>query len=109
VLVSRLWLTDFRNYTTAETALAPGLTVVIGGNGEGKTSLLEAVGYLAALSSFRGAPTEALVRQGCERAVVRAEGMRGRRELLLEAEVPVTGRARVALNRQPLKRLGPCG
>jgi DNA replication and repair protein RecF len=104
VLVSRLWLTDFRNYTTAETALAPGLTVVIGGNGEGKTGLLEAVGYLATLSSFRGAPTEALVRQGCERAVVRAEGMRGPRELLLEAEVPVTGRARVAVNRQPLKR-----
>jgi DNA replication and repair protein RecF len=104
VLVSRIWLTDFRNYTTAETALAPGLTVITGGNGEGKTSLLEAVGYLATLSSFRGAPTEALVRQGCERAVVRAEGMRGQRELLLEAEIPVTGRARVAVNRQPLKR-----
>lgn len=104
MLVSRIWLTDFRNYTTAETALAPGLTVVVGGNGEGKTSLLEAVGYLATLSSFRGAPTEALVRNGCERAVVRAEGMRGPRELLLEAEVPVSGRARVAVNRQPLKR-----
>jgi DNA replication and repair protein RecF len=104
VLVSRVWLTDFRNYTTAEAALAPGLTVVVGGNGEGKTSLLEAVGYLATLSSFRGAPTEALVRQGCERAIVRAEGMRGQRELLLEAEVPVTGRARVAVNRQALRK-----
>ncbi|MBV8161710.1 MAG: DNA replication and repair protein RecF [Acidimicrobiia bacterium] len=104
MLVSRIWLTDFRNYTTAETTLAPGLTVVVGGNGEGKTSLLEAVGYLATLSSFRAAPTEALVRHGCERAVVRAEGMRGPRELLLEAEVPLTGRARVAVNRQPLRR-----
>ena len=104
MLVSRIWLTDFRNYTTAETALAPGLTVVVGGNGEGKTSLLEAVGYLATLSSFRSAPTEALVRQGCDRAIVRAEGRRGPRELLLEAEVPVTGRARVAVNRQPLRR-----
>ena len=64
MLVSRIWLTDFRNYTFAETALAPGLTVVVGGNGEGKTSLLEAVGYLATLSSFRGAPTDALVRHG---------------------------------------------
>jgi len=104
VLVSRIWLTDFRNYTTAETALAPGLTVVVGGNGEGKTSLLEAVGYLATLSSFRGAPTDALVRQGAECAIVRAEGTRGPRELLLEAEVPVTGRARVAVNRQALRR-----
>jgi len=104
VLVSRIWLTDFRNYTTTEAALAPGLTVVVGGNGEGKTSLLEAVGYLATLSSFRGAPTDALVRHGSDRAIVRAEGMRGPRELLLEAEVPLTGRARVAVNRQPLKR-----
>jgi len=104
LLVSRLWLTDFRNYTSAETDLAPGLTVVVGGNGEGKTSLLEAVGYLATLSSFRGAPADALVRHGAERTVVRAEGVRGTRELLLEAEVPVTGRARVAVNRQPLRR-----
>jgi DNA replication and repair protein RecF len=104
LFVSHLWLTDFRNYTSVETALAPGLTVIVGGNGEGKTSLLEAVGYLATLSSFRGAPTDALIRQGCERSVVRAEGMRGQRELLLEAEVPVTGRARVTVNRQALKR-----
>ena len=104
MLVSRIWLTDFRNYTTAETALAPGLTVVVGGNGEGKTSLLEAVGYLATLSSFRGSPTDALVRDGCERAIVRAEGMRGPRDLLLEAEVPLTGGARVSVNRQRLRR-----
>ncbi|MBV8304394.1 MAG: DNA replication and repair protein RecF [Acidimicrobiia bacterium] len=104
MLVSRIWLTDFRNYTAAATELAPGLTVVLGGNGEGKTSLLEAVGYLATLSSFRGSPTDALVRHGCERAVVRAEGMRGPRQLLLEAEVPVAGRARAAVNRQPLRR-----
>ena len=104
MLVSRIWLTDFRNYTTAEAALAPGLTVVVGGNGEGKTSLLEAVGYLATLSSFRGSPTDALVRDGCERAIVRAEGMRGPRDLLLEAEVPLAGGARVSVNRQRLRR-----
>ena len=51
-----LWLTDFRNYETAELRPAPGLTVLTGANGEGKTNLLEAVGYLATLSSFRGAP-----------------------------------------------------
>src|SRR5207253_2961067 len=51
-----------------------------------------------------GAPADALVRHGAERTVVRAEGVRGTRELLLEAEVPVTGRARVAVNRQPLRR-----
>ena len=103
--VDRLWLTDFRNYTSAELAPAPsGLTVVAGANGEGKTNLLEAIGYLATLSSFRGAPDEALVRHGCSQAVIRAEGERDGRTVLLEAELHVAGRDRVLVNRQPLKR-----
>ena len=99
-----VWLSDFRNYRSAELELAAGLTVVVGGNGEGKTNLLEAIGYLATLASFRGAPADALVRQGCERAVVRGEGDREGRELLVEAEIARTGRGRVAVNRQPLRR-----
>lgn len=102
--VTRLWLTDFRNYVSAELAPAPGLTVVTGSNGEGKTNLLEAVGYLATLSSFRGAPSEALVRDGCASAVVRAEGERDERPVLIEAELRATGRDRVQVNRRPLKR-----
>lgn len=100
----RLWLTDFRGYREAEVAFDPGLTAVIGPNGQGKTNLLEAVGYLATLSSFRGAPTDALIRAGTERAVVRAEAEREGRELLLEAEIVANGRNRALLNKQPLKR-----
>jgi DNA replication and repair protein RecF len=101
----RLSLVDFRNYTSAELAPAPeGLTVIRGDNGEGKTNLLEAVGYLATLASFRGAPTEALVREGTDEAVVRGEGEREGRQLLLEVAIPRSGRGRVQLNRQPLRR-----
>jgi DNA replication and repair protein RecF len=104
--VTRLWISDFRNYTAASLQPAPdGLTVIVGGNGQGKSNLLEAVGWLAALSSFRGAPAEALVRRGAEQAVVRAEGERDGRSLLLEAEINLGGRRdRVMVNRQPLKR-----
>jgi DNA replication and repair protein RecF len=104
VRLDRLWLTDFRNYESLDLELAPGLTVVQGDNGQGKTSLLEAIGYLAGLSSFRGVPNDALVRQGCARAIVLAEGQREGRELLLEAEIPTAGRGRVAVNRQTLRR-----
>jgi len=105
VRLHRLWLTDFRNYTSAEVELAPaGLTVLVGGNGQGKTNLIEAVGYLATLDSFRGAPTDALVRAGCATAVVRAEAERAGRELLVEAEITAGGRARTLLNHQPLRR-----
>jgi DNA replication and repair protein RecF len=102
--VTQLWLTDFRNYTSAELELAPGLTAVIGANGEGKTNLLEAVGYLATLASFRGAPGEALVRAGAEQAIVRAEVEDAGRRSLLEAELRAIGRDRVLVNRQPLRR-----
>jgi DNA replication and repair protein RecF len=104
VRLDRLWLTDFRNYESLDLPLAPGLTVVMGENGQGKTSLLEAIAYLASLSSFRSVPNDALVRQGCGRAVVRAEGSRADRALLLEVEIPTTGRGRVAVNRQTLRR-----
>jgi DNA replication and repair protein RecF len=105
VHLERLWLTDFRSYAAAELApAAEGLTVVVGANGEGKTNLLEAVGYLATLRSFRGAPGEALIRVGAGVAVVRAEGRREGRSLLIEAELRPTGRDRVQVNRQPLRR-----
>ena len=100
----RLWLTDFRGYHEADVTFDDGLTAVVGPNGQGKTNLLEAIGYLATLGSFRGAPTEALIRSGAERAVVRAEGDRDGRSLLLEAELVANGRNRTQLNRQPLRR-----
>lgn len=103
--IGHLWLTDFRNYTSAELHPDPdGLTVIRGANGQGKTNLLEAIGWLATLSSFRGSPREALVRNGADRAVVRAEGDRDGRTVLVEAELARTGRDRVLVNRQPLRR-----
>ena len=102
--LGHLWMHDFRNYTSAELELPPGLTVVRGPNGEGKTSLLEAIAYLATLASFRGVPTDALVRDGCASAVVRGEGERAGRQLLVEAEVTPGGRGRVSVNKQRLRR-----
>lgn len=104
MLLRHLWLHDFRSYTDAEVSLSPGLTAIVGENGQGKTNLLEAIGYLATLSSFRGAPTEALVRSGASSATVRADGEREGRDLLIEAEIAPGGRGRVQVNRQRLSR-----
>lgn len=102
--LARVWLTDFRSYLTAEVDLDPGLTAVVGANGEGKSNLLEAIGWMGGLKSFRGAPTEALVRVGAERAIVRGEGRRKGRELLVECEIAPGGRSRMLVNRQPVRR-----
>jgi DNA replication and repair protein RecF len=104
LLVRRLWLTDFRSYHQAEVALADGVTAILGPNGQGKTNLLEALGYLASLGSFRGAPPEALIRAGASTAFIRAEGETEGRQVLIEAEVALGGRGRVYINKQRLQR-----
>ena len=110
--LQRLWLTDFRNYDHAELEPAPGLTAVVGDNGEGKSNLLEAVAWLASLTSFRGASNDALVRVGASEAVVRAEvvddagsGHGAGRIVLLEAVLRSGGRDQVLVNRQRLRRV----
>lgn len=99
-----LELTDFRNYERADLPLAPGVTTLLGRNGQGKTNLVEAAGYVATLSSHRVATDAPLVRAGAESAVVRAAVVRDGRETMVELQV-VPGRAnRARLNRSPLTR-----
>ena len=57
-------LTGFRNLAAQEFEFRPGLTVVVGPNGSGKTSLLEAVSVFGNLASFRPGPPAALVQRG---------------------------------------------
>lgn len=99
-----LWLTDFRCYEETTLRFPPGVTVVCGANAQGKTSLLEAVGWAATGRSFRGVPDSALVRSGCDTAIVRAEVVDEERVQLLEAEIRAVGRNRVQLNRNTVQR-----
>ena len=101
--ITRLWLHNFRSYEDLELPFELGLTAMIGPNGAGKTNVLEALGILATLKSFRGSPTESLVRRGAQTAIVRAEGIRDDRPVLIELELG-RGRTRAQVNRQRLKR-----
>ena len=102
--VTRTWLKDFRSHVEAEVEWAPGVNVVTGDNGLGKTNLVEAVVLLSRLESFRGAPTEAMIRIGADAAVVRGEVVREGREHLIEMELPRQGRTRVLVDRQRVQR-----
>ncbi|MEM7093531.1 MAG: DNA replication/repair protein RecF [Actinomycetota bacterium] len=99
-----LALTDFRSYASLELTLPDGLTCIVGENGIGKTNLLESIGYLVHLKSFRGADNPTMVRVGAPRAFVRGQGSSKGRELQIEAEIPRAGRGRVQVNRQRLAR-----
>ncbi|WP_018157542.1 DNA replication/repair protein RecF [Demetria terragena] len=82
-----LTLADFRSYATADVPLGPGVTTFLGFNGQGKTNLVEAAGYVATLSSHRVAQDGPLVRAGAEQAIIRAAVVRDQREQLVELEI----------------------
>ncbi|MGC5165353.1 DNA replication/repair protein RecF [Luteimicrobium sp. DT211] len=102
--VSHLSLTDFRSYPSVDLELEPGVNAFVGPNGQGKTNLVEAVGYLATLRSHRSPTDAALIRAGASRAVVRARVVRGDRASTIDLEL-VPGKAnRARVNRAPVPR-----
>jgi DNA replication and repair protein RecF len=103
VHVARLSLTDYRNYATAELELGPGATVLVGRNGQGKTNLVESIGYLATLGSHRVSGDQALIRAGADAAIVRALLAHGERQLLVELQLNRQGANRAQLNRSAVK------
>jgi len=104
VHLTRLALTDFRSYTSVDVPLGPGVTIFSGLNGEGKTNLVEAVGYVATLASHRAAQDAPLIRSGAEQAIVRAAVTTAANDALVEIELNAGRANRVRLNRTPLTR-----
>ncbi|MGO4490556.1 DNA replication/repair protein RecF [Arthrobacter sp. 2YAF22_2] len=97
--LEQLSLTDFRSYSQVDLGLEPGVTVLVGANGIGKTNLMEAIGYLATLSSHRVSSDAPLLRFGTERAMIRAKLVRGVQSTVLELEINGGRANRARINR----------
>lgn len=93
-----LQLRDFRCHPALEFTPAVGVNLLLGGNGAGKSSVLEAIGFLATLTSFRRASDAALVRAGAEAAVTRGRFVGEAGEVQVEVEIPRQGRQRVLVD-----------
>ncbi|MFL6099318.1 MAG: DNA replication/repair protein RecF [Actinomycetales bacterium] len=102
--VAHLSLTDFRSYPEVDLPLLPGITAFVGPNGQGKTNLVEAIGYVATLGSHRVSTDAPLVRFGSPRAVVRCGVVRHGRQTLVELELTPGKANRARLNRSPVPR-----
>lgn len=68
--LSRLSIRDLRCHAQAQCELSPGLNLLAGDNGSGKTSVLEAIYLLSRTQSFRGSRPADLIRHGAEAFVV---------------------------------------
>lgn len=94
--VSALHLTDFRSYEQAHLELGPGVTTLVGRNGQGKTNVVEAIHYLATLSSHRVATDAPLIRVGAQAALIQAHVHKAGRSLALEITLRAAGAANQA-------------
>lgn len=101
--VVHLSLSDFRNYAGAEVGLKPGPNLFVGRNGQGKTNLVESLGYLSTLSSHRVSSDQAMIRQGADAAIVRCRIQNDDRELLVEVQLNRSGANRAQVNRSAIK------
>jgi DNA replication and repair protein RecF len=103
VIVTHLNLTDFRNYESLDVELKPGSNLFVGSNGQGKTNLVEALGYLSTLGSHRVSVDHAMIRAGTESAIVRAKLSSADRDILAEVQLNRGSPNRAQINRSAIK------
>lgn len=99
-----LSLTDIRSYPQADIELAPGTTCFVGPNGQGKTNIVEMVGYLATLRSHRVANDAPLVREGCASGIVRAHVVEDDRHVTIDLQITPGQANRARINRANVGR-----
>ena len=104
MFVRALTLRDFRSWESFSHDLEPGCTVFLGANGNGKTNLLEALGYLSTLSSHRVSGDAPLLRIGTTKANVGAAVVNSGRELTVDVELNQGATNRARINRSPVRR-----
>ena len=70
--LNNIKLRDFRNYEQISLDFDPGVNLIVGNNAQGKTNLLEAIGYAGSGKSFRAQKTSEMVRFGANFAEIEA-------------------------------------
>lgn len=103
MLVTHIELTDFRNYETLALELTSGPTLIIGSNGQGKTNLVEALGFLSTLGSHRVSVDHAMVRQNMDAAIIRVRLEHNERKFLAEVQINRSGANRAQINRSAIR------
>ena len=110
MFVKHLSLSNFRNYETAEVAFEPGVNLLLGPNGHGKTNIVEAIQFLGSLNSHRVAGYQALIRRDADgqqqnQALIRALASHNERDVLLELELNASTQNRARINKSDAPRV----
>ena len=92
--LNKIRLENFRNYTDISAEFDGSVNLLIGDNAQGKTNLLEAIGFLGSGKSFRAQKAAELVKFGAEFAQVEGEVFSQEREQTLRWNLFPTGKPR---------------
>ena len=103
--VQSLSLTDLRSYKQVDCTLQRGVTTFVGRNGQGKTNLVEAIGYLATLGSHRVATDAPLVRTGASQGIIRCEVVNDERVIMIELAINPGAANKARINRSPVPKV----
>lgn len=105
MLVRHLTLSHFRNHTATDVELQAGVNLLVGFNGQGKTNLVEAIAYLATLSSHRVAGYQPLIQHDQPQSIIRALVSHEERDVLVEVELNRETPNRARINKSDAKRV----
>ncbi|MDE2591784.1 MAG: DNA replication/repair protein RecF [Actinomycetales bacterium] len=110
MFIKHLSLSNFRNYRSAEVGFQPGVTLLLGPNGQGKTNLVEAIRYLSSLNSHRVAGYQALIRREADgaqgaSALIRAMASHDERDVMLEVELNTDSQNKARVNRADVPKV----
>lgn len=105
----RIALDGFRNYTDFTADFSPGVNVIWGENAQGKTNLLEAIGFLSGARSHRARGDKELLSFHRDRGTITAEVTSRGRDFLLEVQLFRGARRRLSVNHVKCKTAAELG
>lgn len=105
----RIALDGFRNYTDFTADFSPGVNVIWGENAQGKTNLLEAIGFLSGARSHRARGDKELISFHKDRGTITAEITSRGRDFLLEVQLFRGARRRLFVNHVKCKTAAELG
>ena len=105
MFVKHLTLSHFRNHVSTEIALEPGVNLLVGPNGQGKTNVVEAIEYLSTLSSHRVAGYQPLIHKDSLSAIVRLKVSHADRDVIIDLELHRDNANALRINQSPIPRI----
>lgn len=105
MFVKHLTLVDFRNHKNTEIEFQPGVNLLVGPNGHGKTNVIEAIEYVSTLSSHRVASYQPLIHKDANSAIIRVKVSHETRDVLVDLELHRDNQNQVRINQSPIPRL----